>query len=254
MTENLRLKITEGQAIEISDGSMWTPTNYDGSTIGVTTFTAADAATLRTRVENGGWRCTSPSDKNCNDVVRSFDTAGSSSFNICDPSDSGGADKIPGTEQCHETATTSDGDIQKIGVYYNYYTATAGRGTLETTETILTSLCPKGWVLPGMFTTIARYRTSYQDLFTYTYGIELSSDSSISGDVRIFPFSMIQGGSFQPDNASPIRQRYRGDYMSRNVSNATNYRHLAVREGSVNSETARKRMGDTIRCVFYPEY
>ena len=253
MTENLRLKITEGQAIEISDGSMWMPTNYDGSTIGVTTFTAADAATLRTRVENGGWQCASPSEQYCNDVVRSFDTAGSSSSYICDPTNAGGADKIPGTEQCYDTATTLDGDTQKIGVYYNYYTATAGRGTLETTETILTSLCPKGWVLPGMFTAIARYRTSYQDLFTYTYGIELSSDSSISGDVRIFPFSMIQGGAFQPDNASPIDQKNRGYYMNRNVSSALNYRHLIVREGAVNSGTARKREGDTIRCVFYPE-
>ena len=251
MTENLRLKITEGQAIEISDGSMWTPTNYDGSTIGVTTFTAADAATLRTRVENGGWRCTSPSDKNCNDVVRSFDTAGSSSFNICDPSDSGGADKIPGTEQCYDTAATLDGDVQQIGVYYNWYTATAGRGNVETAETVTTSLCPKGWILPGVVGAI-QSRSSYLELFTNTYGIEFSSDTSISSDVRIFPFSMIEAGFFLPDSASPVYQRYRGDYMSRNIASDTrNYRVLLVGEGYVRASGSRKREAKSIRCVFY---
>ena len=46
MTENLRLKLTAGQPIEISDGSMWLPTNYDGTTDYATAFTASDITTL----------------------------------------------------------------------------------------------------------------------------------------------------------------------------------------------------------------
>ncbi|MBQ3440777.1 hypothetical protein IJG27_00480 [Candidatus Saccharibacteria bacterium] len=47
------------------------------------------------------------------------------------------------------TVNDGNGVAQKAGVYYNWYTATAGSGTASTTSGEAPySICPKGWMLP----------------------------------------------------------------------------------------------------------
>ena len=256
MTENLRLTLEEGKAIEISDGSMWLPTNYDGSTTSSTTFTLADIDTLSTYSEDGGWHCASPGGQHCNDIVRSLDTTGASSYSVCDPDNSGQTDKIPGTEECYETDTTLDGEVEKIGIYYNWYTATAGQGTVARNVETTISICPKGWLLPRA-NTLNNNRPSWRYLMESKYGIVFGSTDPSTADVRVFPFSFIMGGYYQPDNYTIVNQHFRGRYSSPQVVHGSNdaegtyysNRYLAIGESFVTGGTNRKRNGYTIRCA-----
>ncbi|MBQ2643929.1 hypothetical protein IJG11_03425 [Candidatus Saccharibacteria bacterium] len=249
MTENLRLKITEGQAIEISDGSMWLPTNYDGSTTGVTTFTAADVTLLHKSAIQGGWKCSSPY-ADCTDYVRSFDTAGSSNAFICDPDSFDADGNAYGTKQCYENTTTSDDDTQALGIYYSWYAATGGQGTHDRSTNTTISICPKNWVMPKS--------NAYRNLIN-AYAISFPSDT----DVQVFPFSFISGGLFSADRATPALQLSRGGYWTAEAvkPSGTDYyfnaRYLYNQPvdnvfdqpAHVATSNTRKRNGATVRCI-----
>ncbi|MBQ3271216.1 hypothetical protein IJH10_01265 [Candidatus Saccharibacteria bacterium] len=245
MTENLRLKITEGQAIEISDGSMWMPTNYDGSTTNSTTLTANDVANLSTL-----WKCTSTGN-DCTAIVRSLDTAGFDSVSICT---SGGGSTV-GTDRCSESASTIDGDTQKIGVYYNWYTSTAGTGIIESGTTLPSvSICPKNWQMPGGNVTTITGPT-YRKLLN-AYGITPGYED-VSEDMRKFPYSFITTGDYIPDYVTIQNFGAIGFYADKNSGHGSgdpdgiylNNNKFQVGTGYARFTTRRRRDGTVIRCV-----
>ncbi|MBQ6127633.1 hypothetical protein IJI69_02990 [Candidatus Saccharibacteria bacterium] len=69
--------------------------------------------------------------------------------------------------------STTDGDSQKAGGYYNWYAATAGSGNTSITgETeplsrVRDSICPKGWIMPMAIT----HDTKSLDNLLDVYGI-----------------------------------------------------------------------------------
>ena len=253
MTENLRLTLTAGQSIEISDGTTWLPTNYDGTTTGATTFTAADATTLRLAPGNGGWKCSGVADNGCVKIIRSFNTVGSEGANICDADGAAASTQTPGTDPCYETSSTLDGEVQQNGVYYNWYTATAGQGLTNSNAVPAVSICPRNWELPRLDN--ANTHPSYRYLTSVAYGIAF--DTVGSSDVRVFPFSFVFSGIFAADNASPSSQNLRGRNMTSNSArgssdNQGTYYNVAVtdfRENIARGTSNRKRNGNTIRCA-----
>ncbi|MBQ2643928.1 hypothetical protein IJG11_03420 [Candidatus Saccharibacteria bacterium] len=243
MTENLRLKITEGQAIEISDGSMWMPTNYDGSTTNSTTLTANDVANLSTL-----WKC-STNGYACNAIVRSLDTTGFDNVDICS------SQGEIGTDQCSETADTIDGETQKIGVYYNWYTATAGTGIIESGTTLPSvSICPKNWQMPGGGNVTTITGPTYWKLLN-AYGIT-SGYEDVSEDMRKFPYSFIITGRYVSDIAT-IAYADRGFYTTKNSAKSSgdpdgvirNNVKLQIGVGYTRFTSTRRRDGTVIRCV-----
>ena len=241
MTENLRLTLTEGKAIEISDGSMWLPTNYDGSTTNSTTLTVADYDDLLTI-----WGFTS-NGRSGVEVVRSIDTWGFGGQNKCNYSEYSG--KVRLNEPCYNTALTNDGEIQKIGVTYNWYTATAGQGTLTRMTSTDISICPKNWQLPSAITSTP----SYLNLFLMTYNITNNSDES-GAKVSSFPFSSVSGGEYIVDTAATFaNQRRYGRYSTSEpkADSDIDMRFLSTNGGSSLNfyATTRKRASQSVRCV-----
>ncbi len=244
MTENLRLTLTAGKSIEISDGTTWLPTNYDGSTTYATTLTVADYDILPT-----AWGFTS-NEPSTTDIVRSYDTKGSAGLYKCNSPDI----KVRGDRLCYETASTTDGDIQKIGVYYGWYTATAGQGTVaRDTETTI-SICPKNWKLPPID---SNTEPSYAGLLHRAYSIGTTTSSGPETKARSFPLSFIAGGFYINDEgASAMQQNNRIGYWSATPKgDNASYVNAGFLIGYVSNGTIqtnagdRKRQGHTIRCA-----
>ena len=240
MTENLRLTLEEGKAIEISDGSMWLPTNYDGTTTNSTTLTVEDYDDLPTI-----WGFTGNGRPDI-EVVRSINTWGFGGQNKCNYSEY--SSKVRLNELCYNTALTNDGETQKIGVFYNWYTATAGQGMLARVTDTDISICPKNWSLPS-------YRASapsYYDLFLMTYGMTNSEGSGAKASS--FPFSFVSGGEFITDIAATLgNQRQYGRYLTSEPKEDSNIdmHFLSLSGGSHLNyySTGRKRSGMSVRCA-----
>ena len=236
MTENLRLTLTEGQAIEISDGSMWLPTNYDGTTTNSTTLTWED-------LNDEVWYTVSKEADGAN-IVRSYNTAGSAGKNYCyrTTPESGSGLRPHGTEACVETYNTYDGETQQIGVYYNWYTATAGQGTFDMGEETTISICPKNWELPSLNIGSPAFSEIYE---TYGGAVDV---------VKAFPISFITTGEFGADYGSPMQYTSHGPFTTKTPNGENNYN---VNRGFVNSTglkigtqySSRKRNGDPVRCA-----
>ncbi len=240
MTENLRLTLTEGQAIEISDGSMWLPTNYDGTTTNSATLTWED-------IDDDIWYTVSVGADGAS-IVRSYDTAGSSGKNYCyrTAPESGSGLRPHGTEPCVETYDTYDGETQPIGVYYNWYTATAGQGTFDMGEEATISICPKNWELPSLNIGSPAFSEIYE---TYGGAVDV---------VKAFPISFITTGEFGADYGSPLQYTSYGFFMTKTPEyRSTDNYPSDMNRGFVSSTgfrvstiyQTRKRNGLTIRCA-----
>ena len=236
MTENLRLTLEEGKAIEISDGSMWLPTNYDGSTTNTTTLTIADYDILPSV-----WSNTNNTQADI-EIVRSFDTKGMGGQYKCNGSDV----KTRGTNLCYETIDTADNESQKVGVFYNIYTLTAGQRKVDSTSISTLSICPKNWVVPSMDTNTS---VSYGGLINNTYGLVYG----VEGDgtkAQSFPLSFINSGFYITDTGSSVyaQMSYTG-YLTSTPNGANQFTFRIQRGKIYRIDGERARMGQPIRCA-----
>lgn len=253
MTENLRLTLTEGQAIETSKGTMWTPANYNGTTTDTTTLTYAD-------FDSAKWWTASPSQSELQHV-RSYNNAGSAGHDVCaftepDSGESGLHDRQH--DECYETATTYDGETQTIGVYYNYYTASAGEMEWNSEAIADNSICPRNWVVPyntgGNSTTSTR--PGYVFLLQTTYGIQFNAENSYQA-ASSFPVSLIPGGLVKAELGQPRSQRVSGYYLVGNRTGTAggvsglNARFILANSSTnkISTSNARARHGISIRCA-----
>ena len=145
------------------------------------------------------------------------------------------------TNTSHLCINTSD--TETYGVYYNWYTATAGTGTYSVTSgEAAGSICPKGWILPP----ISGERSYYNLLFTKgglsnnaasatamqttPYNFPLSGDSYGEGI-----YGVGSRGYFWSSTAYDSQTAYRMDFRSSNVY--PDYEYF-------------KSLGHSVRCVF----
>ena len=142
------------------------------------------------------------------------------------------------------------GENQKIGVYYNWYTAVAGSVTQsQGATTAPMDICPKGWQLP-------RYtgNGSWMWLIKDTYS--LISTSGDQGSTRAndilhkFPFSLPYSGLVYRESGATVYQGTYGYWWSAGSNSSTHARHLYISGSYTYPEVDNyKTYGWSVRCV-----
>lgn len=131
-------------------------------------------------------------------------------------------------------------DTAKYGVYYNWYTATAGTGTYSTGANVnaTSSICPKGWILPPN-----SGERSYYNLITTKLGG--ASSATLQGTPYNFPLSGYTYGAGISNVGSG------GYFWSSTAYNNTDAYRLYLDTSSVDPQGNRsKGRGSSVRCVF----
>lgn len=138
------------------------------------------------------------------------------------------------------------------GGYYNWYTATAGNGTLSNKEPrymVAGDICPAGWSLP----------TGYGDTGDLAQLDIALGGSGKNQDVssewwRKYPTNFVFSGEFNGTQVLTINET--GNYHAANPSTNIYAMNLWMRLTSVrfNSNGGSKTRGDTVRCVFNKHY
>ena len=140
----------------------------------------------------------------------------------------------------------------------NYYSsATAQDSNGKTSETVNTSLCPKGWRLPyGRTNNNGNTSKGFSYLDRQMGGSGTSASSSTTPDGvarskvwRSFPNNFIFSGDFYGSSANG--RGYNGSYWSSTANNYTNSYHLYLYGTSLSpgNSTYNKYCGYSVRCV-----
>lgn len=140
--------------------------------------------------------------------------------------------------------------------YYNWYTATAGKGTKYVTGKDITdgvdvneSICPKGWVLPkggpsatADFQTLANYYPTPEQMLVADPGITYDNASG-----TYLP-GMIFGGYYA--SGGPGATNTSGFYWSRTASSSGASYTLGITTSSITPQyTYHKYAGFSVRCL-----
>jgi uncharacterized protein (TIGR02145 family) len=146
-------------------------------------------------------------------------------------------DNLTGQQNC------PSGNCRTYGVYYNWYTATAGWGTDSTTEgyTAEGDICPAGWRLP-----ISYYSTS-NDFATLNSAINSGSTSSSTG-LTASPANFVYSGYL---NSGGIGSRgNNGHYWSSSRSGGNYAVALIIADNMViDSGPGTRYDGSIVRCI-----
>ncbi len=152
------------------------------------------------------------------------------------------------------TASYNTNDNQSswfsYGVYYNWYTATAGYGSFSFSTSgaaVSGDICPAGWRLP----TGNANNGDFAKLDVILGGSGGNNQSVASSERwRAFPLNFIYSG--EQRGSSGYNRDTSGGYATANTSN--NQRHhnfwLQKTKASMSSNSNLKPRGQTVRCVF----
>ena len=142
-------------------------------------------------------------------------------------------------------------DTHMVGNHYNWYAATAGRGSHGNTSSPTESICPKGWRLPYGNSS----SKSFIDLMNKTYGAisGMGSDSAILAA----PLSYVRGGMFDWGGSAAAAGAFRGAAYEAQYWTGTAAPAIAISandlyftSGSLNADYRDARgWGGMIRCV-----
>ena len=161
---------------KLADGSCWMNQNLALKLSTTKTLTSADT----NLVTKSSWTPNNNTQLS-NETAIQWDRAGADGARSYIPKNT---HTIPGpldnTNQEEALRPTSNSDQyfwEKIGIYYNWYSATAGSGTSTTKSASLSnltnvsdSICPKGWMLPKGYANVdksyAKLRAAYNITFT----------------------------------------------------------------------------------------
>ena len=242
MTQNLKLTWTAGSTVTTQNGT-WTPTNSTISGDGSTSVG-----------EQWGWNDTSHD----SEMPSGLDDNGKKNWraSYSDRSLKAGT----------RTVADLDGDSQAIGVWYNWYAATAGTGTYSKSSGEATdSICPKGWQLPTnsgskswyhllyevyggsdlntgdrRVSTIAAANATYKDYHTY----------AMTNAMRRSPLSLPFTGYVNYTNGSIYYVGSGGYWWSSTAYSAVNARDLRFYSGYFGPQNYNdKGYGFAVRCV-----
>ena len=142
----------------------------------------------------------------------------------------------------YNTSNIGDSSYDNYGIYYNWYTATAGNGTYSMSSDNTTGdICPKGWHLPTG-------RTAASDFDDLNDAINSGSTSSPSG-LRASPANFLYSG-YVYSSAVSGRDIY-GYYWSSTASGSSNAYDLYFNSTDVYPGTGAgsKYIGRSVRCV-----
>lgn len=204
------------------------------------------------------------SDSNTNKPTSSFITDANahpaSSDNFCTGNNSGCVTRIyHNTNNINRNLTpaydTNDSSSSwySYGVYYNYYTATAGNGGYSFATggaTVNGDICPAGWKLPTAYTRndeFAKLDLAYNG--TGNNQTTEPTGSAASARWRSYPLNYIYSG--EQNGTSGYNRGISAGMNSASNGGAARSINLWVRSAAVsmvNNSTAKSR-GQTVRCV-----
>ena len=249
MTENLRLELTANQVLSPSTSDVTVDTK-----VGMTTQPYNQASTNR---YNWGVADTSSTDYNRNSVDRwlSRSTKVSGEWTReTNPVQSVSADR----------KQDLTGENQRTGVFYNWFTATAGTGNWDISTsgvTATSSICPKGWQLPRHSavngTSTLAPNGSWMHLIRDAYGvIGISQGDQGDGGVapnktHAFPLSLPFFGNVGWRSGSIEAQGLLGAWWSADSTSQNHAHNLYIYSAAgVWPENGDNRLyGFAVRCV-----
>ena len=134
-------------------------------------------------------------------------------------------------------------DTETYGVYYNWYTATAGTGTYSVTSgEAAGSICPKGWILPPN----SGERSYYNLLFTKG---GLSNDATSATAIQTTPYNFPLSGDSNGEGIGKVG-RY-GYFWSSTASTNYNACRMIFNSSHVYPKYSYDKVsGESVRCVF----
>ena len=162
------------------------------------------------------------------------------------------------TQSCSESIIYSNGTDLSRGVYYGWFTATAGNGLHASTSSNDSDICPIGWHVPISYGT-GEYGTLLSHIggaanTNYT-NTSSPTAAALSARLRSFPLNFLYAGDTQ--GANTYAYRTEGYYNSANGwNNGSNYYRYYF---GISNEFVRtsygwsKYMGFRLRCVYAPE-
>ena len=175
------------------------------------------------------------------------------------------ANRATYTETTNMTSTNAN--LYSYGNYYNWYSATAGRGTYSTGANVTTAgdLCPTGWHLPTGHSTSAAASGEFGLLSNSLGGYKNASDVAqamnssttptaaiMEKRLRHFPNNFLHSGNVS--GASLNNRGSYGGYWSSTAFNSVSAYYLYFGSSSVNPGTggSYKYYGRAVRCLVSP--
>ena len=151
------------------------------------------------------------------------------------------------------TQTMSTGaNLYSYGNYYNWYSATAGRGTYSKSSGVTDGdLCPTGWHLPyGGSGTGTKGGNTSGGFYYFANSMQATTGNAINSKKhRHFPNNVLYSGCV--NGASLYSRGTHGYYWSSTAYNSTNAYYLSFYSSSVGPGTYyySKYSGRTVRCL-----
>ena len=152
---------------------------------------------------------------------------------------------------------SASGNVYSYGNYYNWYSATAGRGKYGNDFgagfRAIGDICPEGWHLPRGSTTVVNNEFSQLDIALGGNGLTSNSGTNPTGTTmsityRLYPNNFIYSGYV--NGPSVNNRNLDGDYWSPNGHDSHNSSSLYVSNTSIApSYASYKYIGKTIRCI-----
>ena len=148
-------------------------------------------------------------------------------------------------------AAIQTGENQKVGTYYNWYTATMGSvttadGQKEADEDI----CPTGWHLPNYNAVSGSWMYLIRDTYGFISSQGAQTDDRINNLLHKFPFSLPYGGYVFRTTGGWDYRSTRGYFWSEGASSGSSARYLGFNGAAVYPEyDVYKTYGLPVRCV-----
>lgn len=174
------------------------------------------------------------------DFIAAIEKHPSSSSNFC----------TSNTSACNNQVKFNSGDFfYAYGVYYNWYTATAGHGIYSISDSrtrVEGDICPKGWSLPTGYSVNGDF--ALLDIALGGSG-ENKYSTAMSNAWRSYPNNFVYSG--QQKGNTIVNRSETGNYHGASPSSINNSINLWLQSNRVNVNTngASKFHGQTIRCI-----
>ena len=148
------------------------------------------------------------------------------------------------------TGNTSANAWYSYGVMYNWYTATAGHGSYNSTTTsgpnndgtMAGDICPAGWHLPTGGSS-GEYNT-----FTTAIG---GTGSTGANNIRKYPNNFIYSGDYNPQNNYPDGRGQQGRLWQSTASSNSNAYRMGYNSNSITpTNTYNKWDNFAVRCIY----
>lgn len=162
----------------------------------------------------------------------------------------------------------ASGNVYSYGNYYNWYSATAGRGTTSITNNNTSTtgdICPAGWYLPKGGDRDNTTNSDYWKLAMALIGVEPANTSTqvrpnYSGTTegtnasrifRSYPNNSVYSGSHSSSNVTIDNRNSSGTILTSTAINGVSQYYLSYANAALNPGTnfASRTAGRSVRCV-----